>query len=47
VNAIATIMMVSTLLIVTAGFLTWRFFTRGERQAGKAAEDFGGAFNLT
>jgi spermidine/putrescine transport system permease protein len=47
VNAIATIMMVSTLLIVTAGFLTWRFFTRGERQKGKAAEDFGGAFNLT
>jgi spermidine/putrescine transport system permease protein len=47
VNAIATIMMVSTLLIVTAGFLTWRFFTRGERQAGKAAEDFGGAFNIT
>ena len=47
VNAIATIMMVSTLLIVTAGFLTWRFFTRGERRAGKAAEDFGGAFDLT
>ena len=47
VNAIATIMMVSTLLIVTAGFLTWRFFTRGERQTGKAAEDFGGAFNIT
>ena len=47
VNAIATIMMVSTLLIVTAGFLTWRFFTRGERRAGKAAEDIGGAFNLT
>jgi spermidine/putrescine transport system permease protein len=47
VNAIATIMMVSTLLIVTAGFLVWRFFTRGERQRGKAAEDFGGAFNLT
>jgi spermidine/putrescine transport system permease protein len=47
VNAIATIMMVSTLLIVTVGFLTWRFFTRGERRAGKAAEDIGGAFNLT
>ena len=47
VNAIATIMMVSTLLIVTAGFLAWRFFTRGERQTGKAAEDFGGAFNIT
>jgi hypothetical protein len=40
-------MMVSTLLIVTVGFLTWRFFTRGERQAGKAAEDFGRAFDLT
>jgi spermidine/putrescine transport system permease protein len=47
VNAIATIMMVSTLLIVTAGFLIWRMFTRGERRQGKAAEDFGGAFNLT
>jgi spermidine/putrescine transport system permease protein len=47
VNAIATIMMVSTLIIVTAGFLTWRVFTRGERRAGKAAEDLGGAFNLT
>jgi spermidine/putrescine transport system permease protein len=47
VNAIATIMMVSTLIIVTLGFLTWRFFTRGERRAGKAAEDIGGAFNLT
>jgi ABC-type spermidine/putrescine transport system permease subunit II len=47
VNAIATIMMVSTLLIVTAGFLLWRLFTRGERRAGKAAEDIGGAFNLT
>ena len=46
VNAIATIMMVST-FIVTVGFLTWRFFTRGERRAGKAAEDIGGAFNLT
>ena len=35
VNAIATIMMVSTLLIVTAGFLTWRAFTRGESRAGR------------
>jgi hypothetical protein len=40
-------MMVSTLLIVTAGFLLWRLFTRGERRAGKATEDFGGAFNIT
>lgn len=47
VNAIATIMMLSTLLIVTVGFLTWRFFTRGERRTGKAAEDFGRAFDLT
>jgi spermidine/putrescine transport system permease protein len=47
VNAIATIMMVCTLLIVTLGFLAWRFLTRGERRAGKAAEDIGGAFNLT
>jgi spermidine/putrescine transport system permease protein len=35
VNAIATIMMLTTLLIVTLGFITWRVFTRGERgQAG-------------
>ena len=47
VNAIATIMMVSTLLIVAAGFLAWRAFTRGERQAGKAGEEFGSAFNIT
>ena len=47
VNAIATIMMLSTLLIVTVGFLLWRLFTRGERRMGKAAEDIGGAFNLT
>jgi hypothetical protein len=39
--------MVSTLLIVTAGFLIWRILTSGERRAGKSAEDFGGAFNLT
>ena len=47
VNAIATIMMVSTLLIVTAGFLTWRFLTRGERRPDEAGEDFGSAFDLT
>ena len=46
VNAIATIMMVTTLLIVTLGFLTWRAFTRGESKAGTAAEDFGTAFRL-
>ena len=40
-NAIATVMMVITLLSVTFGFLAWRYFTRGERQA-QAAEDFGG-----
>ena len=34
-NAIATIMMVST-FIVTVGFLTWRFFTRGEYAPGAA-----------
>ena len=41
VNAIATVMMVVTLLSVTVGFLAWRAFTRGERRAS-AAEDFGG-----
>ena len=46
VNAIATIMMVITLLIVTLGFLTWRAFTRGESKVGTAAEDFGTAFRL-
>jgi len=41
VNAIATVMMVVTLLPVTLGFLAWRVFTRGERRTS-AAEDFGG-----
>jgi spermidine/putrescine transport system permease protein len=41
VNAIATVMMVVTLLSVTLGFLAWRVFTRGERRTS-AAEDFGG-----
>jgi spermidine/putrescine transport system permease protein len=44
VNAIATVMMIFTLLSVTLGFLAWRVFTRGERRAS-AAEDFGG-FNI-
>jgi spermidine/putrescine transport system permease protein len=39
VNAIATIMMVSTLIIVTLGFVTWRVFTRDER--GRKADDLG------
>jgi spermidine/putrescine transport system permease protein len=39
VNAIATIMLVSTLLIVTLGFLAWRFLTRGER--GQKSDDLG------
>jgi spermidine/putrescine transport system permease protein len=47
VNAIATIMMISTLVIVAVGFLAWRLLTSGERRAGKSAEDIGGAFNLT
>jgi spermidine/putrescine transport system permease protein len=46
VNAIATIMMVSTLIIVTLGFLAWRLFTSGEQKTGTAAEDFGTAFRL-
>ena len=37
VNAIASIMLVSTLLIVTLGFLAWRFLTRGER--GQKSDD--------
>jgi spermidine/putrescine transport system permease protein len=41
VNAIATVMMIVTLLSVTLGFLAWRVFTRGERRTS-AAEDFGG-----
>ena len=47
VNAIATIMLISTLLIVSAGFLAWRVLTSGERRTGKSAQDFGDAFNLT
>ena len=46
VNAIATIMMVSTLLIVLAGFLTWRAFARGERRPGRTSEDLR-AFDIT
>jgi spermidine/putrescine transport system permease protein len=33
-NAIATIMMVITLLCLVFAYLAWRFFTRGERRAG-------------
>jgi hypothetical protein len=32
-------MLVSTLLIVTLGFLAWRFLTRGER--GQKSDDLG------
>jgi spermidine/putrescine transport system permease protein len=39
VNAIATIMMVSTLIIVTLGFVAWRVLTRHER--GQKADDLG------
>ncbi|MEO8289703.1 MAG: ABC transporter permease [Gaiellaceae bacterium] len=39
VNAIATIMMIVTLLSVTLGFLTWRAFTRDER--GQKTDDLG------
>jgi spermidine/putrescine transport system permease protein len=39
VNAIATIMMVSTLIIVTLGFVAWRMLTRHER--GQKADDLG------
>jgi spermidine/putrescine transport system permease protein len=41
-NAIATVMMIVTLLSVTLGFLAWRVFTRGERREASMAEDFGG-----
>ena len=36
-NAIATIMMIITLLCLVFAFLSWRFFTRGERRAGADA----------
>ena len=39
VNAIATIMMVSTLIIVALGFVAWRVLTRHER--GQKADDLG------
>ena len=46
-NAIATIMLLLTLVSVTAGYLVWRLFTRGERPAGgSAAEDVGTAFDM-
>jgi spermidine/putrescine transport system permease protein len=46
-NAIATIMLLLTLVSVTAGYLVWRLFTRGERGAGRsAAEDVGTAFDM-
>ena len=35
-NAIATIMMLLSLASVTIGFLVWRAFTRGDRQAGQS-----------
>jgi len=36
-----------TLVSVTAGYLVWRAFTRGERRAGRgAAEDVGAAFEM-
>ncbi len=43
-NAIATIMVVVTLLTVLAGFIAWRVFTRGERRGG-AVQDFA-AFDI-
>jgi spermidine/putrescine transport system permease protein len=47
-NAIATIMLFLTLVSVTAGYLVWRLFTRGERRAGRsAAEDVGTAFDMS
>lgn len=35
-NAIATVMLLFTLLSLTLGFFAWRVFTRGERSEGKA-----------
>ena len=46
VNAIATIMMVST-FIVTVGFPHLALLHPRRAARGKAAEDIGGAFNLT
>jgi spermidine/putrescine transport system permease protein len=45
-NAIATVMVVTTLASVVAGYLVYRFFTRGERAGpSSAARDFA-AFNV-
>jgi spermidine/putrescine transport system permease protein len=37
-NAIASIMVLVTLVVVTLGFLTWRYFTRGERRGSAVGE---------
>jgi spermidine/putrescine transport system permease protein len=39
-NALATIMLVSSLLAVTLGFLVYRRMTRGERRGASGVEDF-------
>jgi spermidine/putrescine transport system permease protein len=37
INALATLVLVASLLAVTAGYLAYRFFSRGERGAGVAS----------
>jgi spermidine/putrescine transport system permease protein len=44
-NAIATVMLIVTLLSLIFAFVTWRFFTRGERRAGAELGRDLGAFN--
>jgi len=39
-NALATIMLVSSLLAVTLGFVVYRRLTRGERRGASGVEDF-------
>ncbi|MGN6378569.1 MAG: ABC transporter permease, partial [Gaiellales bacterium] len=46
INAIATIMMIVTLLSVVAGYVVYRFFTRGEESAAGGLAGGLGAFDV-
>jgi spermidine/putrescine transport system permease protein len=39
-NALATLMLASTLIAIAAGFLVYRYLTRGERREGSALDSF-------
>jgi spermidine/putrescine transport system permease protein len=39
-NALATLMLVSTLIAIAAGFLVYRYLTKGERGSGSALDSF-------